>query len=203
MRLWARKLAIISPKPQTTRNRIQGVVHIAKRKGRDAAQIVLIDTPGVHKPDSSLGRKMMVEVREALEGCDLVLVIMDMTRRLDPRDQFALDLLKQSGTPSFLILNKVDLIRDKARLLPVIEEYRKLHAFREVIPVSALKREGLELLLKRSNGFRVTGWPAVLSRGPDDRSAGPVHGRGDHSRTNTDGNGRRTPICDYSHRRQL
>jgi GTPase len=143
------KLAIISPKPQTTRNRIQGVVHMPKRKGRDGAQIVLIDTPGVHKPDSSLGRKMMVEVREALEGCDLVLVIMDVTRRLDPRDQFALGLLKQSGTPSFLILNKVDLIRDKARLLPVIEEYRRLHDFREVIPVSALKRDGLDVLLAK------------------------------------------------------
>src|SRR6266850_2408252 len=75
------KLAIISPKPQTTRNRIQGVVHVPKRKGRDGGQIVLIDTPGVHKPDSSLGRKMMVEVREALEGCDLVLVIMDAKRK--------------------------------------------------------------------------------------------------------------------------
>src|SRR5581483_3440504 len=78
------KLAIISPKPQTTRNRIQGVVHIPKRKGnnKDGGQIVLIDTPGVHKPDSSLGRKMMVEVREALEGCDLVLVIIDVSHKL-------------------------------------------------------------------------------------------------------------------------
>ncbi len=77
------KLAIISPKPQTTRNRIQGIIHVppakGKRKGNDGGQIVLVDTPGVHKPDSSLGRKMMVEVREALEGCDLVLVIMDVT----------------------------------------------------------------------------------------------------------------------------
>jgi GTPase len=142
------KLAIISPKPQTTRNRIQGVVHLPKAKGRDAGQIVLIDTPGVHKPDSSLGRKMMVEVREALEGCDLVLVLMDVTRKFDPRDQFALDLLKQSGTKAFLILNKVDLLRDKSRLLPVIEEYRKLYDFKQVIPISALKRSGLDVLLK-------------------------------------------------------
>src|SRR5260370_19238157 len=105
------KLAIISPKPQTTRNRIQGAVHLPKAKGRDAGQIVLIDTPGVHKPDSSLGRKMMVEVREGLEGCDLVLVIMDVTRKFDPRDQHAIDLLKQSGTKAFLILHKVDLLR--------------------------------------------------------------------------------------------
>jgi len=143
------KLAIISPKPQTTRNRIQGVVHIPKGSGKGGAQIVLIDTPGVHKPDSSLGRKMMVEVREALEGCDLVLVIMDATRKLDPRDEFALDLLRRTGTKAFLILNKVDLIRQKSKLLPLIEEYRKLHDFREVIPISALKRKGLDTLLKK------------------------------------------------------
>src|ERR1700693_5762008 len=105
------KLAIISPKPQTTRNRIQGVVHVPQHKGKGGGQIVLVDTPGVHRPDSSLGRKMMVEVREALEGCNLVLVIMDVTRKFDPRDQFALDLLKHSPTKVCLVLNKVDLLR--------------------------------------------------------------------------------------------
>jgi GTP-binding protein Era len=142
------KLAIISPKPQTTRNRIQGVVHVAKRKGKGGGQIVLVDTPGVHKPDSSLGRKMMVEVREALEGCDLVLVIMDVTRKFDPRDQFALDLLRRPKTKAFLILNKVDLIREKSKLLPLIEQYRKLYDFAEVVPISALKRKGLDTLLE-------------------------------------------------------
>jgi len=143
------KLAIISPKPQTTRNRIQGVVHIPKRKGRDGGQIVLIDTPGVHKPDSSLGRKMMVEVREALEGSDLVLVIMDVKHKLDPRDGFALDLVRRSNGKAFLILNKVDLIGEKSKLLPIIEEYRKLYDFAEVFPISALKRKGLDVLLDR------------------------------------------------------
>jgi GTPase len=143
------KLAIISPKPQTTRNRIQGILHIPKRNGRDGGQVILIDTPGVHKPDSSLGRKMMVEVREALEGCDLVLVLMDVTRKFDPRDGFAMDLLKQTGARAFLVLNKVDLLRDKARLLPVIEEYRKLYDFAEVFPISALKRNGLDEMLKK------------------------------------------------------
>jgi GTPase len=142
------KLAIISPKPQTTRNRIQGVVHVPKRKGKDGGQIVLIDTPGVHRPDSSLGRKMMVEVREALEGCDLVLVIMDVTQKLDPRDQFALDLVKQSKGRAFLILNKIDRIPEKSKLLPLIEEYRKLYDFAEVIPISALKRKGLDDLMQ-------------------------------------------------------
>ena len=141
------KLAIISPKPQTTRNRIQGIIHVPKRKGKGGGQIVLIDTPGVHKPDSSLGRKMMVEVREAMEGCDLVLVIMDAKHKFDPRDQFALDLVKQSKAKAFLILNKIDLIREKAKLLPLIGEYRKFYSFDEVIPVSALKRKGLDTLL--------------------------------------------------------
>jgi|SRR5277367_3440396 len=143
------KLAIISPKPQTTRNRIQGVVHVPKSKGQSGGQIVLIDTPGVHRPDSSLGRKMMVEVRAALEGCDLVLVIMDVTHKFDPRDQFALDLLKHSKTKAFLVLNKIDRIREKAKLLPLIEQYRSLYAFSEVIPISALKRDGLDGLLHR------------------------------------------------------
>ena len=142
------KLAIISPKPQTTRNRIQGVVHVPKRKGKDGGQIVLIDTPGVHRPDSSLGRKMMVEVREALEGCDLVLVIIDVSHKLDPRDQFALDLVKQSKAKAFLILNKIDLIKEKSKLLPLIEEYRKLYDFAELFPISALKRKGLDDLLQ-------------------------------------------------------
>ncbi len=159
------KLAIISPKPQTTRNRIQGIVHIPKRKGKDGAQIVLLDTPGVHKPDSSLGRKMMVEVREALEGCDLVLMMMDVTRKFDPRDQFALDLLRRPGTKAFLILNKVDLIREKSKLLPLIEEYRKLYSFAEVVPISALKRSGLDTLLE----MVVSALPAGPSYFPEDQ----------------------------------
>ncbi|MGH9493354.1 MAG: GTPase Era, partial [Candidatus Sulfotelmatobacter sp.] len=83
----------------------------------------------------------------ALEGCDLVLVIMDVTRKLDPRDDFALNLLQKTGAKAFLILNKVDLIREKAKLLPLIEQYRRLQDFAEVIPVSALKRTGLNVLL--------------------------------------------------------
>lgn len=159
------KLAIISPKPQTTRNRIQGVIHVPKEKARGGGQIVLIDTPGVHKPDSSLGRKMMVEVREALEGCDLVLMIMDATHKLDPRDEFALEMLRRSRPKAFLILNKIDLIREKSKLLPIIEEYRKLYDFAEVIPISALKRQGLHSLLDRILGLLPAG-PAYF---PEDQ----------------------------------
>jgi GTPase len=158
------KLAIISPKPQTTRNRIQGVVHVPKRKGKDGAQIVLIDTPGVHRPDSSLGRKMMVEVRQALEGCDLVLVMVDVTHKLDPRDQFALDLVKQSKAKAFLILNKIDRISEKSKLLPLIEQYRKLYDFAEVVPISALKRKGLNDLLN----MILAALPAGPAYFPDD-----------------------------------
>jgi GTP-binding protein Era len=154
------KLAIISPKPQTTRNRIQGIVNLPKARGRDAAQIVLIDTPGVHKPDSSLGRKMMVEVREALEGSDLVLLIMDATRKLDQRDEFAIQMLKHSSTKVCLVLNKVDLLRGgKAKLLPLIEVYKKLHAFQAIIPISALKRDGLDILLKEVTAALPAGPP--------------------------------------------
>ncbi len=142
------KLAIISPKPQTTRNRIQGVVNVPKAKGRAGAQIVLIDTPGVHKPDSSLGRKMMVEVRQALEGCDLVLLLMDATRELDPRDGFAIQLLKNASAKVFLVLTKIDLLtKGKDRLLPLIAKYKALHGFEEIIPISALKKDGLDRLL--------------------------------------------------------
>jgi GTP-binding protein Era len=152
------KLAIISPKPQTTRNRIQGIVNLPKAKGQSGAQIVLIDTPGVHKPDSSLGRKMMVEVREALEGCDLVLLIMDATRKLDQRDEFAIQMLKHSPAKVSLVLNKVDLLRGgKGKLLPLIEEYKKLHSFHDIIPISALKRDGLEILLKQVTAALPTG----------------------------------------------
>jgi GTPase len=154
------KLAIISPKPQTTRNRIQGILNLPKGNGHDGAQIVLIDTPGVHKPDSSLGRKMMVEVREALEGCDLVLLIMDATRKLDQRDEFAIQMLKNSSTKVCLILNKVDLLRGgKGKLLPLIEEYKKLHAFHAIIPISALKRDGLDILLKQVTAALPAGPP--------------------------------------------
>jgi GTP-binding protein Era len=143
------KLAIISPKPQTTRNRIQGIVHIPKQKGRPGAQVVLIDTPGVHKPDSSLGRKMMAEVREALATCNLILPISDVSERVGPADKFMLDMVKKSGTPAFLLLNKIDRLQDKQKLLAIIDQYRKLHDFQEIIPISALKRDGLDRLLDK------------------------------------------------------
>jgi GTP-binding protein Era len=144
------RLAIVSPKPQTTRNRILGIVQIPRQKKKAGGQIVLIDTPGVHKPDTSLGRKMMSEVREALEGCDLLLLIVDVTRKFSHADESVLEMAKKSGTPVFLLLNKIDLLRNqKDKLLPIIDEYSKLYAFKEIIPLSARKPEGLDLLLKK------------------------------------------------------
>jgi len=141
------KLAIVSPKPQTTRNRILGIVQVPKKKGSPAGQIVLLDTPGVHQPDSSLGRKMMAEVREALHGCDLLLLLLDVTQKFGHSDQFALDIARKSGTPVFLLLNKIDLVARKDKLLPIIDEYRRLYDFKQVIPLSARKKIGLEVLL--------------------------------------------------------
>jgi GTP-binding protein Era len=144
------KVAIISPKPQTTRNRILGILHVPKKMGRPGGQVVLIDTPGVHRPDTSLGRKMMAEVKEALNGCQLVLLIVDVTRKSAQADDFVLTMAKKSRTPVFLLLNKIDLLRGtKDKLLPIIDEYRKLHDFREIIPLSARKREGLDVLLEK------------------------------------------------------
>jgi len=150
------KLAIISPKPQTTRNRILGIINVPKQKasqkGREAGQIVLIDTPGVHRSGSSLGRKMMAEVREALEGCELILMIVDIKivdakKKWDANDTFVLDLAKQAGTPVFLLLNKIDLLADKSKLLPLIAQFQTLHDFKEIVPISALKKKGLDELL--------------------------------------------------------
>ena len=153
------KIAIISPKPQTTRNRILGILNVPKQKSRPGGQVILIDTPGVHRPDTSLGRKMMAEVREALDGCELVLLIVDVTRKSAHADRSVLEMAKKSNTPVFLLLNKIDLLRGaKDKLLPIIDEYRKLHDFREIIPLSARKREGLDVLLEKVIRF--------LPRGP-------------------------------------
>ena len=140
------KLAIVTRKPQTTRNRIQGIINVERKAKRPAGQIVLVDTPGVHKPINSLNRRMMKEVYDALEGCDLLLLIADATAKFGTGDKFVLDIVKKSGQPCFLLLNKIDML-DKQKLLPLIEEYKGRHEFAEVIPISAMKREGLDALL--------------------------------------------------------
>ena len=139
------KLAIVTRKPQTTRNRIQGIVNVARKGKRPAGQIVLIDTPGVHKPVNWLNRRMMKEVYDAVEGCDLLLLIVDAGDKFGSGDEFALDIAKRTGLPCLLLLNKIDELR-KDKLLPLIAHYQELHSFVEVIPISALKRDGLDAL---------------------------------------------------------
>ena len=189
--LLGQKLAIVTHKPQTTRTRIQGVLEVPLRKktkadpGHPAAQVVLVDTPGVHKPETQLDRRMMQEVQNALEERDAVLFLVDVTHRLPgsreaaapghpvetegeagpsaPRgkpfvqrkrdlsaaeDEFALSLVKQLTCPVILVLNKIDAV-PKAELLPLIAHWSALHTFTEVVPISARKKENLELLLDK------------------------------------------------------
>jgi len=140
------KVAIVTHKPQTTRHRIQGYVNVKGGKGRPPGQIVLIDTPGVHKPDSPLGSRMMREVNAALEERDAVLLIVDATQPFGRGDQFVLDLLEKVTAPMILLLNKIDVI-EKPKLLEIIERYSKLRDFAEIIPISATKRKALDELI--------------------------------------------------------
>ena len=149
--LVGRKVAIVSPRPQTTRNRIQGIVN------RDDAQIVLIDTPGIHKPDSVLSRQMMDEVQQSLDGIDILSLIVDATADFGAGDRFAIEWVKRFHGPVFLLLNKVDTMR-KDLLLPLIERYHQAFDFAEIFPISALTGEGCPDLLKE--------WLARLPEAP-------------------------------------
>jgi GTP-binding protein Era len=178
--LLGQKLAIVTHKPQTTRTRIHGVLEMPLKKkakgepGHPAAQVVLVDTPGVHKPETQLDRRMMQEVQDALESRDAVLFIVDVTHRLAKatdaksettpqaagkkitgrmalsaaEDDFALSLVKKLDCPVILVLNKIDAVR-KEELLPLIAHWSAQHTFADVVPISARKKEGLELLLDK------------------------------------------------------
>ena len=167
------KVAIVTAKPQTTRTRIHGIVEVPERKGKHpAAQIVFVDTPGIHRPASQLDRSMMHEIHEALETRDVVLLLVDAVRR-QPRvktagpaaagetaappgmqldraseEALAFEMIRRLDCPVFLVITKIDLV-PKDRLLPLIEGLSQLHKFDEVIPVSAKKGDGLRLLLHK------------------------------------------------------
>jgi GTP-binding protein Era len=132
------KLAIVSEKPQTTRTSIEGVLTL------DNAQIVFIDTPGIHKSTTLLNQRMMGTVRAALEDRDVLLYLADVSVPFTQQDREALDALKKVSTPALLLLNKIDLVQDKRKLLPLIEQYRAVREFDEYIPISAVKGEGLD-----------------------------------------------------------
>jgi GTP-binding protein Era len=140
------KVSIVTPVPQTTRNRILGIVN------RPGAQVVFMDTPGIHKPLSRLNQQMMAFVRQALAERDLAILIVDASAEFGRGDAFALQLLKEYAPKSILALNKIDLIH-KPRLLPLIDQYSKLHNFEEVFPISALDGDGLEELLEAVIGL--------------------------------------------------
>src|SRR5947199_9788485 len=140
-RLVGEKIAAVSNKPQTTRFKILGIVN------RPDGQIVLVDTPGVHKPGYELNRRMMAAVHDALLGVDLVCLIRDASVSTGQGDRFTLDLVKQSEKPALLLLNKTDKLADKSKLLPLIEWYQQEHDWQAVVPISALKGDQIEALL--------------------------------------------------------
>jgi len=139
-RLVGQKIAIVTSKPQTTRNRIQGIV--TQKRG----QIVFIDTPGLHAADSALGRQMMHEVAAAIEGIDVLLLIVDASRVSPNTDSMLIEKAQRFPGKTILVLNKVDAV-PKPKLLPVIERFRKEADFAAIVPTSAIKGAGLDALL--------------------------------------------------------
>lgn len=141
-RLVGEKIAAVSNKPQTTRFKILGIVN------HPEGQIVLVDTPGVHKPGYELNRRMMAAVHDALLGVDVVCLIRDASVPTGNGDRFVLELVKQSGKPSLLLLNKTDKLADKSKLLPLIESYQREHNWQAIVPISALRGDQIEQLLR-------------------------------------------------------
>src|SRR5688572_9558304 len=140
-RLVGEKIAAVSNKPQTTRFKIQGIVT------RPDGQIVFVDTPGVHKPGYLLNRRMMAAVHDAILSVDVVVLLRDAGVSTGNGDRFVLDLVKESEKPAILVLNKIDKMKDKKLLLPLIDFYSKEYDFAEVVPASALKGDAVDTLL--------------------------------------------------------
>ncbi|WEG14240.1 GTPase Era [Pullulanibacillus sp. KACC 23026] len=139
--LVGQKVAIMSNKPQTTRNKIQGVYTT------DDAQIIFIDTPGIHKPKHRLGEFMTQIAEQTLREVDLILFMVDVEAGMGRGDQYIMERLKKSSTPVFLILNKIDLVHPE-QLLPVIDTYRKEMDFKEVVPISARLGSNVNTMLE-------------------------------------------------------
>lgn len=133
------KVAIISDKPQTTRTSILGV------KTTDKGQIIFVDNPGIHKPLHKLNKRMMNIVYSSLETSDLLCLLIDATLRFGHGDQFVIDTLKNVTTPVFLLINKVDIIK-KEKVLLIIDKYKDIMPFKEIIPISALKGTNVDVL---------------------------------------------------------
>jgi len=143
------KIAIVTPKPQTTRNKIMGI------KTLPDAQIIFIDTPGIHRPRHKLGETM---VRTALEALNEVDVILFMVEPYEPGkgDRAIIDLLKRVQSPVFLLINKIDIVK-KSDILLIIDHFKGLYPFKEIIPVSAIKQDGISLLIKTIHDYLPSG----------------------------------------------
>ncbi|MEL3972858.1 GTPase Era [Rossellomorea oryzaecorticis] len=139
-RVIGQKIAIMSDKPQTTRNKVQGVLTT------DQSQMIFIDTPGIHKPKHKLGDFMMKIAQNTLKEVDIILFMVNVEEGLGKGDLFIIEKLKGVKTPVFLILNKIDLIHPDA-LLPIIQQYNELYPFAATVPVSALEGNNVEHLL--------------------------------------------------------
>lgn len=144
-RLVGEKLAIVSPRPQTTRNRITGI------KNLPGAQIVFVDTPGLHPASGKFGALMLKTAQRAVEGVDLVCLVVDATERAGP-DALVLGPLRDYRGPAYCVLNKADLVRPKERMLPLIEGWRHAHPFREIVPICALDGTNCARLLELAVG---------------------------------------------------
>lgn len=140
-RILGEKVAIISDKPQTTRTRILGVKHLP------GAQMVFLDTPGIHKPKFELNKRMVDVALHVLDEVDLAFFMVEAMEQPGPGDRFVLERLKERDVPVFLVVNKVDLVK-KLRLLPLLDEYSRMHAFAEIVPVSAKTGDGVDRLLE-------------------------------------------------------
>jgi GTPase len=134
--LVGQKVAIVADKPQTTRTAIQGVLTLPE------AQIIFLDTPGIHRADSPLNKRLMDTVRASVEERDALVFVADASRKIGDEERQAIDLARKAETPVVLALNKVDLVRDKSALLPLLEQYKSMFDFAEYVPLSALKRDG-------------------------------------------------------------
>jgi len=140
-RLLETKVAIVSPKPQTTRNRILGIYH------GDGYQMIFMDTPGIHKTKTPLHKSMVTSAQAAFNEVDIILLIIDMSRPDDPGIPLILKGLRETKKTSLLLINKIDQ-GSKEMLLPIMDAYRQRHPFDALIPISALKGDGIEMLLE-------------------------------------------------------
>jgi GTP-binding protein Era len=137
------KVSIVADKPQTTRTAIQGVMTTPE------AQVIFVDTPGIHKSSSSINKRMMDAVRHSIDERDLILFIVDATKPFTEEDGKALGVLRHGSAPVILVLNKIDRLKAKQDLLPLMEEYPKHYDFAEYLPISAETEEGVEKLRER------------------------------------------------------